>query len=82
LSISVDATERLAHAARASGIDAAFPEFVAALFKSAEASGLGDQEFAALIKVLRARAAEPAAERAGDGTVLTTPPDMTGEMTR
>jgi 3-hydroxyisobutyrate dehydrogenase-like beta-hydroxyacid dehydrogenase len=82
LSISIDATDRLAHAAHASGIDAAFPEFVAALFKRAEASGYANQEFAALIKVLRTPAAGSTAQRASDRTVQTTVPGMTAEATR
>jgi 3-hydroxyisobutyrate dehydrogenase-like beta-hydroxyacid dehydrogenase len=82
MSISIEATERLAQTARTSGIDAAFPEFVAALFKRAEASGYGNEEFAALIKVLRGRAAGSTAQRASDGTVPPTAAGMTGEATR
>ena len=48
---------RLAQAARESGINAEFPTFAAALFKRAMAAGHGDEEVAALIKVLRASAA-------------------------
>lgn len=56
LRISVEATERLAQAARDAGINAEFPTFVAALFKRALAAGYGEQEVAAMIKVLRASA--------------------------
>lgn len=55
LAISVEATERLAAAARGAGINAEFPEFAAALFKRAHAAGYGAEEAAALIKVLRHR---------------------------
>jgi 3-hydroxyisobutyrate dehydrogenase-like beta-hydroxyacid dehydrogenase len=53
LRISVDATERLAQSARESGLNAEVPTLAAALFKRAAAAGYGDQEVAALIKVLR-----------------------------
>ena len=58
LKISVEATERLAQAAREGGINAEIPTFTAALFKRAMAAGHGDEEVAALIKVLRASATE------------------------
>lgn len=54
LRISVEATERLAVAARESGINTEFPSFAAGLFRRAAAAGHGEQELAALIKVLRA----------------------------
>ncbi|MPY91165.1 MAG: NAD(P)-dependent oxidoreductase [Luteitalea sp.] len=54
LKISAEATERLAQAARESGLNAEFPVFASGLFKRALAAGYGDQELAALIKVLRA----------------------------
>jgi 3-hydroxyisobutyrate dehydrogenase-like beta-hydroxyacid dehydrogenase len=54
LRISVEATERLAHAARESGLNAELPELAASLFKRALAAGYGDEEVAAVIKVLRA----------------------------
>lgn len=53
LSISVEATERLAQTARATGINSEFPTFVASFFKRAHAAGYGGEEAAALIKVLR-----------------------------
>jgi len=53
LRISVEATARLEQTAIASGINAQFPAFAAALFKKADLAGYGDQEVAALIKVLR-----------------------------
>jgi 3-hydroxyisobutyrate dehydrogenase-like beta-hydroxyacid dehydrogenase len=53
LKISAEATERLARTARAAGINAEFPTFAADLFKRAMDAGYGDEEAAALIKVLR-----------------------------
>jgi 3-hydroxyisobutyrate dehydrogenase-like beta-hydroxyacid dehydrogenase len=53
LRISVEATARLEQTAIESGINAQFPAFAAALFKKADLAGYGDQEVAALIKVLR-----------------------------
>jgi len=53
LSISVEATERIARAARASGINDEFPSFASDLFKRAAEAGLGGEEIAAIIKVLR-----------------------------
>lgn len=53
LKISVEATARLAQLARESGINAEFPTFVSGFFQRAHAAGLGDEEAAALIKVLR-----------------------------
>ena len=53
LRISVAATERLEQTATESGINTEFPAFAAALFKKAHLAGYGDQEVAALIKVLR-----------------------------
>ncbi|HEY5751856.1 MAG TPA: hypothetical protein VIT21_01795 [Chthoniobacterales bacterium] len=53
LSISVEATERLAQSARAAGINVEFPALVASLFRRAAAAGYGREEAAALIKVLR-----------------------------
>ena len=58
LSISVEATERLAQAGRESGINTEFPTFAAALFKRAHAAGSGGEEAAAVIKVLRGGKAE------------------------
>lgn len=53
MSISVEATERIARAARESGINDEFPALVADLFRRAAAAGCGREEVAALIKVLR-----------------------------
>lgn len=53
LKISVEATERLAQAAREGGINSEFPTFASGLFKRAMAAGYGGEEVAALIKVLR-----------------------------
>jgi 3-hydroxyisobutyrate dehydrogenase-like beta-hydroxyacid dehydrogenase len=53
MKISVEATARLAQLARESGINAEFPTFVAGLFQRAATAGYGDQEAAALIKLLR-----------------------------
>jgi 3-hydroxyisobutyrate dehydrogenase-like beta-hydroxyacid dehydrogenase len=53
LKISVEATERLAQAARESGINSEFPTFVSGLFKRAVAAGYENEEAAALIKVFR-----------------------------
>ena len=55
LKISVEATERLAQAAREGGINAEFPAFAAGIFKRAAATGYENEEVAALIKVLRGR---------------------------
>jgi 3-hydroxyisobutyrate dehydrogenase-like beta-hydroxyacid dehydrogenase len=61
LRISVEATERLVEAARAAGINAELPTFVADLFRRAMAAGYGQEEAAAMIKVLRAPVEVPAA---------------------
>jgi 3-hydroxyisobutyrate dehydrogenase-like beta-hydroxyacid dehydrogenase len=53
LKISVEATERLVQTAQAAQINAEFPTFAAGLFKRAMAAGYGDEEAAALVKVLR-----------------------------
>ncbi len=52
--ISVEATQRILQAAQASGINTEFPAFAAGLFQRADAAGLGGEELAALIKLLRA----------------------------
>ncbi|HEX7864143.1 MAG TPA: NAD(P)-binding domain-containing protein [Variovorax sp.] len=52
--ISVEATRRILQAAQASGINTEFPAFAAGLFQRADESGLGGEELAALIKLLRA----------------------------
>lgn len=56
LSISVEATERIARAARESGINDEFPVFAAGLFQRAARAGYADQELAAMIKLLRGEA--------------------------
>jgi 3-hydroxyisobutyrate dehydrogenase-like beta-hydroxyacid dehydrogenase len=53
LKISVEATERLAQAAREDGINAQIPTFAAGFFKEAVAAGYENEEVAALIKVFR-----------------------------
>ncbi|SHG19286.1 NAD(P)-dependent oxidoreductase [Pedobacter caeni] len=53
LRISVEATARLEQTALEAGINSEFPAFAAALFKKAHVAGYGDQEVAAIIKVLR-----------------------------
>jgi 3-hydroxyisobutyrate dehydrogenase-like beta-hydroxyacid dehydrogenase len=53
LKISVEATERIAQAARDTGINDEFPSFVSGLFQRAADAGYGDEEVAAMIKVLR-----------------------------
>lgn len=53
LKISVEATERLVQTAQAAQINTEFPRFAAGLFKRAMAAGYGNEEAAALIKVLR-----------------------------
>ena len=53
LRISIEATERLAQAARAAGLNDEFPALIASLFQRAQAAGCADEEAAALIKVLR-----------------------------
>ena len=60
LSISVEATERLAQAARDAGLNAEFPTLVASLFRRAAAAGYAREEAAALIKVLREPVKTPA----------------------
>lgn len=53
LKISVEITERLVQTAHAAQINAEFPTFAAGLFKRAMAAGYGNEEAAALVKVLR-----------------------------
>ncbi len=53
LKISVEATERLAQAAREGGINSEIPTFASGFFKRAVAAGYENEEVAALIKVLR-----------------------------
>lgn len=54
LRISAEATERLAQTAKSARINAEFPNFATGLFKRAVTAGHGEEELAALIKVLRA----------------------------
>jgi 3-hydroxyisobutyrate dehydrogenase-like beta-hydroxyacid dehydrogenase len=53
LRISVEATERLVQTAQAAQINTEFPTFASGLFKRAVAEGYGNEEAAALVKVLR-----------------------------
>lgn len=53
LRISVEATRRILHNSVEAGINTEFPALAANLLERADAAGLGDQELAALIKVLR-----------------------------
>ncbi|MBA2675896.1 NAD(P)-binding domain-containing protein [Ramlibacter sp.] len=62
LRISVDATERIAQHARGAGIHAGLPMLAAELFRKASQAGWGDQEAAAVVKLMRAQhAGAPAA---------------------
>ncbi len=51
--ISIEATERILQTAQQAGINTEFPAFAAGLFRRAGAAGLGGEEVAALIKLLR-----------------------------
>lgn len=51
--ISVEATQRILQTAQQAGINTEFPAFAAGLFQRADAAGLGGEELAALIKLLR-----------------------------
>jgi 3-hydroxyisobutyrate dehydrogenase-like beta-hydroxyacid dehydrogenase len=62
LRISVEATKRLVNAARSAGINAEFPIFVSRLLERAMIAGYGDQEVAALVKVLREGVGDELAE--------------------
>lgn len=53
LRISVEATQRILQSSQDAGLNTEFPAFVVDLLKRADAAGLGNQELAALIKVLR-----------------------------
>ncbi|NVM86620.1 3-hydroxyisobutyrate dehydrogenase-like beta-hydroxyacid dehydrogenase [Variovorax sp. SG517] len=55
--ISVEATRRILQSAQDSGIDTGFPAFAAGIFQRADEAGLGGEELAALIKLLRAKEA-------------------------
>lgn len=51
--ISVEATQRILQTAQEAGINTDFPAFAAGLFQRADAAGLGGEEIAALVKLLR-----------------------------
>jgi 3-hydroxyisobutyrate dehydrogenase-like beta-hydroxyacid dehydrogenase len=51
--ISVEATQRILDTAQQAGINTEFPAFAAGLLRRADGAGLGGEEFAALIKLLR-----------------------------
>ena len=51
--ISVEATQRILQTAQEAGINTEFPTFAAGLFQRADAAGLGGEEIAALVKLLR-----------------------------
>lgn len=53
LRISVEATQRILQSSQDAGLNTEFPAFAADLLKRADAAGLGNQELASLIKVLR-----------------------------
>lgn len=53
LRISVEATQRIADFSEATGLSTEFPRLAAGLLQRAHAAGLGNEELAALIKVLR-----------------------------
>ncbi|WP_395316855.1 NAD(P)-dependent oxidoreductase [Variovorax sp. UC74_104] len=55
--ISVEATRRILQSAQDSGIDTGFPAFAAGIFQRADEAGLGGEELAALIKLLRTKEA-------------------------
>jgi 3-hydroxyisobutyrate dehydrogenase-like beta-hydroxyacid dehydrogenase len=57
LSISVDATRRIEQAMRSKGLRMELPSFMATLLQQAHEAGYGNEEFAAVVKVLRADAA-------------------------
>jgi 3-hydroxyisobutyrate dehydrogenase-like beta-hydroxyacid dehydrogenase len=52
LSISVDATRRIEDAMRARGLRTELPAAIAALLRHADEAGYGEEEFAAVAKVL------------------------------
>jgi 3-hydroxyisobutyrate dehydrogenase-like beta-hydroxyacid dehydrogenase len=53
LKISVDAVERILKTTQDMSINADFPAYAARLFRQADTDGYGDEELAALIKVMR-----------------------------
>lgn len=62
LSISIDATGRIEQAMRQKGLRSELPSLIARLLRDAEEAGYGNEEFAAVAKILRG-AAEPAPVR-------------------
>lgn len=64
LAISVTATQRIADAVRAFGFDSRFSEQIALLLKKAQEQGLGDNELASLIGVIRSRRSQDFQDRA------------------
>lgn len=54
LAISVPATERIEHAMRDKGLHAELPALIARLLRKSVEAGYGEEEFAAVVKVLRA----------------------------
>ncbi len=69
MAISIEATERILAVARETGISDEIPAFFAQFFQRAKAAGYQNEEFAAMIKLLRETpvpaARPPAVERAG-----------------
>lgn len=57
LSISVDATRRIEQAMRSKGLRMELPSYMASVLREAQEAGYGNEEFAAVVKVLRAEAA-------------------------
>lgn len=53
LAISVPATERIEHAMRDKGVHAELPALIARLLRKSVDAGFGEEEFAAVVKVLR-----------------------------
>lgn len=53
LAISVEATERILQTAKEAGINTEFPTFAAGILKRAAEAGYGNEEFAAIVKLLR-----------------------------
>ncbi|MGV8135243.1 MAG: hypothetical protein AB2L20_08510 [Mangrovibacterium sp.] len=64
LAISVTATQRIVDAVKAFGFDNRFPEQIALLLKEAQEQGLGNNELAALIGVIRSRRSQDLQDRA------------------
>ncbi|MNL40133.1 hypothetical protein D3C87_1624570 [compost metagenome] len=53
LAISVEATGRILQTAKEAGINTEFPTFAAGILKRAAEAGYGNEEFAAIVKLLR-----------------------------